>query len=74
MKMVELVDQDLKPSPMVDVVVQGGGVAGFVSASREFLTEDVTAGLLGGTFRVLGKVTAVDARPDARIAVTVEER
>jgi hypothetical protein len=69
MKMVELIDQDLKRSPMVDVVVQGEGVAGFVSTSREYLTDDVTAAVLGGTFRVLGKVTAVDTRPDARIAV-----
>lgn len=69
MKIVDLVDQDLSKSPITDLVVQGDGVAGFVSASREFLTDDVTAGVLGGTFKVLGKVTAVDTRENARTPV-----
>jgi hypothetical protein len=69
MKMMELIEQDLKASPLSDLVVQGDGVAGFLSAHRDFLTDDLTAGVLGGTFKVLGKVTAVDAAATAKAPV-----
>jgi hypothetical protein len=69
LKMIELIEQDLKSSPLSDFVVQGEGVAGFLSAHREFLTDDLTAGVLGGTFKVLGKVTAVDPAADAQAPV-----
>jgi hypothetical protein len=68
-KMMELIEQDLKSSPLSDLVVQGNGVAGFLSAHREFLTDDLTAGVLGGTFKVLGKATAVDSAATAQAPV-----
>jgi hypothetical protein len=69
MRFIALIEQDLKNSPVVDFVVQGDGIAGFLAMHREFLTDDLVAGVLGGAFKVLGKVTAVNPSADARVAV-----
>jgi hypothetical protein len=69
MRIVELIDQDMKGSPLSDLVVQGDGVAGFVSVHQDYLSDDMSAGLLGGTFKVLGKVTGVDSAADAHAPV-----
>ena len=54
---------------MVDLVFRSPGISGLITANREYLSDDVTAALIGGQFRVLGKVTAVDTSADAETLV-----
>jgi hypothetical protein len=68
-KMVDLVGEDLARSPVVDLVFRSPGISGLITANREYLSDDVTAALIGGQFRVLGKVTAVDTSADAETLV-----
>ena len=68
-KMVDLVGEDLAKSPVVDLVLRGSTISGLVTANREYLSDDVTASLVGGQFRVLGKVTAVDTDSGAETLV-----
>jgi len=68
-QMVDLVGTDLAKSPVVDLILKGNGLSALVTASRESLSDDVTASLLGGTFTILGKVTAVRPASDAETIV-----
>jgi hypothetical protein len=68
-QIVELVGDDLAKSPVVDLILKGDGLSALVTASREFLSDDVTASLVGGTFTMLGKVTAVNPASNAETLV-----
>jgi hypothetical protein len=68
-KILDLVTSDLASSPVIDLVLRGPGVNGLITVSRDYLTDDVTAALMGGTFTVIGKVTAVNPARDAKTLV-----
>ena len=68
-QIVELIDRDLKSSPIVDLVLRREGLSVVITASRESFSDDVSAALLGGTFTLVGKVTAKETAPDAETLV-----
>lgn len=68
-KIVSLIEKDLQSSPFVDLVLRHEAAAAIITASREFFSEDVNAALLGGTFVLVGKVTAVESDADAETMV-----
>jgi len=68
-RIVELIEQDFRASPVVDLVLRRADLSVIVTASREYFSEDVSAALLGGTFTLIGKVTAVQAAEDAQTMV-----
>ncbi|GAA1858585.1 hypothetical protein GCM10009836_43480 [Pseudonocardia ailaonensis] len=69
LRMAQLVEADLSNSPVVDLLLTAPKFSGIVTASRELLTEEVTAALMGGTFRIIGKVSAVDTSESAETLV-----
>lgn len=69
MRMIELVENDLDSSPLLDLVVKCEHISGIVTANREFFGSEVSAALVGGRFSLLGKVTAIDIREDAHTPV-----
>ena len=68
-KIVELVERDIQSSPIVDLVLRANGISALVTASRESFTDEISAVLVGGTFTLLGKVTAVSIDPEAETDV-----
>lgn len=68
-RLVDLVERDLAQSPVVDLLLVGDGVSALVTASREYLSDEVTASLVGGMFFLLGKVTSIDTAEDAETIV-----
>lgn len=69
MRMVKIIESDLDSSPVVDLIFRQSRVAGLATASREYFSSEVAAALVGGRFTMLGKVTAVDLRDDAKTSV-----
>jgi hypothetical protein len=70
LRIFELMKQDLATSPVVDVLLQRSDMAALITANREYFSEDVNATLLGGTFTLIGKVSAVQPNVDSEM-VTV---
>lgn len=68
-RIVALIEQDFQASPVVDLVLRRNDLSVIITASRDFFSEDVNAALLGGTFTLVGKVTAVAAAADAQTMV-----
>jgi len=68
-KIVGLIEQDFQASPVVNLVLRRHDLSVIITASRDFFSEDVNAALLGGTFTLIGKVTAVEAAADAHTMV-----
>lgn len=62
-EMFETVANDLRKSQVVDLpLTVGDSLSALVVADRDYYTPDVEAAMLGGTFRVLGKVSGVERR------------
>lgn len=66
---VSLVQNDIDASPVVDLVLRSEAMSVLITANRENFSDDVSAALLGGTFRLIGKVTAVNNSVDAETDV-----
>lgn len=61
-EMFEVVAEDVRKSKLVDLpmTLAGGKIKAVLAASREYFTEEVEASILGGQFKVLGKVTRAE--------------
>ena len=66
----EMVENDLRSSPIVDLVMSTAGFSAIVSAGREYFTDELVAGLKDGTYKLIGKVNHVNTDDDADIPVT----
>jgi hypothetical protein len=69
MRMVQIVENELGASPVVDLVLHQKSFSGIVTANREYFGSEVAASLVGGQFSLIGKVTAVDSSEDARTPI-----
>lgn len=59
----QVVAEDIRKSKVVDLpmTLTGDGVRAVLAASREYFSDEVEAAILGGEFKVLGKVTRAEA-------------
>jgi hypothetical protein len=62
-EMFEVVAEDVRKSKVVDLpmTITGGHIRAVLAASREYFTDEVEASILGGEYKVLGKVTRAEA-------------
>jgi hypothetical protein len=64
----KVVAEDVRKSKIVDLPMTiTGGPKAVLSASREYFTDEVEATILGGDFKVLGKVTRAETAPDKKL-------
>lgn len=69
-EMFAVVKADLEKGQIIDLpMTADGGISVLVAASREFYTTQVEAAMLGGTFKVLGKVSGVDRSDGSELAI-----
>lgn len=58
--LLRVLKREVERSPVLDLLVEGsGGVKAVLTVSRELLSPEVEAYLIGGRFTVLGKMSAV---------------
>lgn len=60
-EMFEVVANDLKKGQIIDLPMSvSAGFSVLIAANREYYTPEVEAAMLGGTFKVVGKVSGID--------------
>ncbi len=58
-EILRILKREVERSPVIDLLIEGGAETAVLTASRDLLSPDVEAHLIGGEFSVLGKVSAV---------------
>jgi hypothetical protein len=58
--MLRVLKREVERSPVLDLLMEGSdGVKAVLTVSRELLTPEVEAYLIGGSFNVIGKASAI---------------
>lgn len=70
LRIVRMMHEEIRAAAVRDLVLQADEATAVLTLSREFLTDSAEAHLLWGSFRVLGKVTAVLRHEHEQINLT----
>lgn len=69
-EMFAAISEDLKKGNVIDLpMTTTAGLSALLIANREFYTSEAEAALLGGRFKVLGKVSALEPRLGERLTI-----
>ena len=69
-EMFGVVKEDLTKGQIIDLPMTApGGLSALLAANREFYSTQVEAAMLGGTFKVLGKISGVDLSGEEKLSI-----